>query len=176
MMTSTLEKYLALLPIDVVVGRILPYTYRPQNPELMTDVRHFYESRIAINESVKLWWSLIDLHGVEHNPDYDFQRYSIGMFYYIDGPYNIAREIMDMIFDFLAGSGMIKLEYHHYRSFRGPRYHHRLFRGWRMTDKEWKDALETNNNEVQLNICWGLLTVTERNDIIALNENRIKER
>ena len=158
-MTATLEKYLGLLPIDLIIDRILPYTYRPQNPELMTDMRHFFESRKTVFESEKHWWSLIALRQIDYDPDHDVINY---------GACDIGREIMDSIFDFLGARGMINVV--------GPEryFHHRLFRGWRMTDKEWINALETNNNEVQVNICWALLTVSERKYIVARYENRIK--
>ena len=167
---ASLEKYLARLPIHLIYDRILPYTYRPQNPELMADVRHFFESRTAIYESEKLWWSLIDLHEVYHDPDHDFINF---------GPCNLAREIMDSVFDFLNTHGMICLGFHHHclrtHGLMSVRFHHRLFCGRRRTDKDWIDALETNNNEVQVNICWALLTVDERKHIIAQYENKIKK-
>ena len=153
-MATLLDRRLASLPRELLIDRILPYTYRPQNHALMADVRHFLESRSAIYRAQNLWSALLL---EEEDPDFDPD---------FDGPVDHPREIMDNIVDMII---------RHLNANKITNVHQRSFCGWRrMTEQTWMDTLETNPNEVQVNLCWGLLTVAERQRLIATYQAKVK--
>ena len=52
-----MENYFALLPIEIVYDKILPFTYKPQPSNLLEDLRSYYHTTKRVKAAYKEYWS-----------------------------------------------------------------------------------------------------------------------
>lgn len=135
-----MKKFIEKLPIDIVF-RIIPYTYRLQNKDLLYDIINYKKTKTILFDLYYDFW-IVNMHSQTEedlnwliNDLFSYANdYNATMYGYVDKFYNIFRRNR-----FLQTNEQID---------------HYVF------------SLEKRDVSTQINIFLGLLKVYERNDII----------
>lgn len=136
-----MKKFIEKLPIDIVF-RIIPYTYRLQNKDLLYDITNYKKTKSILSDLYYDYWIVNMQSQTEEDLNWLFNdlvaymnNYHATMFGYVDTFYNIFRRNR-----FLQTNEQID---------------HYVF------------SLEKRDVSTQINILLGLLNPDERYDIIV---------
>ena len=130
------------LPFDIIFSHILPFTYSPQNKELLQDIKHYVISK---NEISNIYYNRYIIEWSESEPEDKYwiindivefmNGYQESYFGYTDGFYDIF--------------------------FRIPLLQKRK------TVNNYFNLIENKDINTQINILWGLFTPEERDIFIS---------
>ena len=130
------------LPLDII-RRIIPYTYNLQNRVLLADIQNYKETKTRVLELYHTFW--ISHLGLNETGD----------------KWWLINNIMSHLNDYQASM------YGHVEPFYDIFLRNRKLKSFNDVDN-FLIKLNMKNVDAQINIVWGLLIPSERNDITAL--------
>jgi len=135
-----MQNLIRKLPIDII-QYIIPYTYNLQNKKLLDDIINYKNTRTKIDEIYYDYW--INLVESEEPND---------KYWMINNIFAYANDYKPTM------NGYVEKFYGIF--YRNPRLHNIK------EVNKYVEELEKKSVITQINVFWGLLTPTERNDII----------
>jgi len=141
-----MNDFIQILPLDIIL-RIIPYTYNLQNKNLLNDIINYKEIRSLLFELYHNYWII---EAQSQDPEEDINWLINDIFAYANNDNATMYGYVDNFYNiFKRNISLQKID----------------------TIDKYLIDLEKKTVKTQINIFLGLLTITERNDVVI----RMKE-